>query len=226
MAKVVDTERVTCQVQSSTECLELTVRLLSGPDRGDEVSFIAGDADDESAAEVGDELRVVKSEVPEGSQIGGVDVPPYSLSDFERRTPLYWLVGAFVAIVLVTGRFHGLRALIGLTGSIGVVLWFIIPALVTGDHPLIVAVVGALAVMLLTIPLAHGLGTITVAASLGTTASLLLTLALAYLFTQLAHLTGYSGDEVAYLSAYLGDLSVQGLLLAGVVITRSACSTT
>jgi len=128
-------------------------------------------------------------------------------------------VGLFVAIVLIAGRFHGLRALVGLTLSLGVVIWFIIPALVEGSHPLLIAIVGALAVMLLTIPMAHGLGTVTVAATLGTTCALLLTLGLAVTFASLANLSGYTGDEVAYLSAYLGDLSIQGLLLAGIVIS-------
>lgn len=218
-AEVVATERVECQVPSADECLEATVQLQSGPDRGDRVSFIAGDADDEVRPRVGDVVRVVKSQVPEGSQIGGVEVPPYSLSDYERRAPTLWLVAIFVTIVVVAGRWHGLRALIGLTASLGVVVWFIVPALVQGTQPLVVATVGALAVMLLTIPLSHGVGPVTIAATLGTTFSLLLTLALAYLFSRLAHLTGYSGDEVAYLSAYLGDLSVQGLLLAGIVIS-------
>lgn len=218
-AEVVGTTRVECAVPSADACLEARVKLLTGPDEGDEVSFVVGDADDEAAARVGDRIRVVKSEVPEGSEIGGVDVPPYSFSDFERRAPVFWLVGIFAAIVLVAGRLHGVRALVGLLLSLGVVVLFIIPALVQGDHPLVVATVGALAVMLLTIPLSHGVGPVTVAATLGTTASLLLTLALAALFSTLAHLTGYSGDEVAYLSAYLGDLSIQGLLLAGIVIS-------
>ena len=103
-ARVVDTDRVECQVPSSSQCLEVTVKLLTGPDSGDESSFIAGDADDESAPTKGDVLRVVKSDVPEGSQIGGVEVPAYSISDYERRMPLYWLVGLFVVVVLVTGR--------------------------------------------------------------------------------------------------------------------------
>lgn len=218
-AQVVGTRSVECQVPSADECVEATVRLETGPDRGDEVSMILGEAGDESAPEVGDQVRVVKSTVPEGGEIGGVEVPPYSFSDYERRTPTLWLVGIFALIVLIAGRFHGLRALVGLAASMLVVVWFIIPALVGGTQPLVVAVVGALAVMFLTIPLAHGLGTVTVAATLGTTCALLLTLGLAMLFTELSHLTGYSGDEVAYLSAYLGDLSVQGLLLAGIVIS-------
>lgn len=218
-AEVVSTKAVECQVPSADECLEATVRLETGPDRGDRVAFIVGDASDDARVEVGDVIRVVKSDVPEGGQIGGVEVPPYGFNDFERRAPTLWLVALFVLIVVLAGRFHGIRALGGLAASLGVVVWFIVPALVQGDHPLVVATIGALAVMLLTIPLSHGVGPVTIAATLGTTCSLLLTLALAYTFTQLSHLTGYSGDSVAYLAAYLDNLSVQGLLLAGVVIS-------
>lgn len=218
-ARVVATAETECQVPSADACVEATVELISGPNRGDEATFIMGDVGDETTAEVGDEIRVVKSSVPEGSQIGGVEVPPYSFSDFERREPTLWLVALFVAIVVITSRFHGIRALSGLVASLGIVVFFIVPALVQGTSPLLVALVGSLAVMLLTIPLAHGLGPVTIAASLGTTVSLLLTLGLATAWAELSHLSGFAGDEVAYLSAYLGDLSIQGLLLAGIVIS-------
>ncbi len=218
-ARVIEIAEVECQVPSADACIEVTAEVLSGPDRGDEASFIMGDVGSETTADIGDEIRVVKSTVPEGGQIGGVEIPPYSFSDFERREPTLWLVALFVAVVVVTSRFHGIRALSGLVASLGIVVLFIVPALVQGTSPLLVAIVGSLAVMLLTIPLAHGLGPVTIAASLGTTVALLLTLALATTWAKLSHLSGFASDEVAYLNAYLGDLSIQGLLLAGIVIS-------
>ncbi len=71
--------------------------------------------------------------------------------------------------------------------------------------------------MLLTIPLVHGGGAKSLAACLGTATALLLTLGLADLFTQLAHLSGLTSDEATYLQSTTG-LSVRGLLLAGMVI--------
>jgi uncharacterized membrane protein len=56
------------------------------------------------------------------------------------------------------------------------------------------------------------------AATLGTTAALLLTLGLGSLFIGLAHLTGLASDEAIYLRASVGDISITGLLLAGMVI--------
>jgi uncharacterized membrane protein len=81
-----------------------------------------------------------------------------------------------------------------------------------------VALVGALAVMFVTIPLAHGLGAKGGAAMLGTAASLVLTAVLAAVATDATRLTGFSSDDTVYLRAVAGDLSLQGLLLAGMII--------
>src|SRR5205823_1025661 len=78
--------------------------------------------------------------------------------------------------------------------------------------------VGALAVMLVTFTLAHGPGLLTLAASLGTAASLVLTVALAWLAARLAHLSGISSDETVILHQSLPGLSLEGLLLAGATV--------
>ncbi|HUF01762.1 MAG TPA: YibE/F family protein [Gaiellaceae bacterium] len=70
---------------------------------------------------------------------------------------------------------RGLRALVGLGLSLLVVIEFIVPAILDGRAPVGVALVGALAVMFVTIPLAHGLGAKGAAAMLGTAVSLVLT---------------------------------------------------
>jgi uncharacterized membrane protein len=131
---------------------------------------------------------------------------------------MIWLALAFCACVLLLGRLRGALSLVGLALSLAIVLVFIVPAIAEGEAPLAVAVVGALAVMLVTIPLAHGTGPKTTAAILGTTLSLALVAGLAAGFTELANLTGLSSEEVVVLQLNQVDISVQGLLLAGMVI--------
>ncbi|MGI9658360.1 MAG: YibE/F family protein, partial [Gaiellaceae bacterium] len=87
-----------------------------------------------------------------------------------------------------------------------------------GNPPLAVAIVGALAVMLITLASSHGIGPITISAALGTTASLAITASLAVLFTELAHVTGFASEEASLLRATAPGLSVEGLLLAGIII--------
>ena len=72
--------------------------------------------------------------------------------------------------------------------------------------------------MLLTIALAHGLGPKSLAAIVGTTPSLLLVALLAVVFTALTHLTGLGAEESTLLQLSGVDVSLEGLLLAGMVI--------
>jgi uncharacterized membrane protein len=69
-----------------------------------------------------------------------------------------------------------------------------------------------------TLVVTHGFGPKMLAATLGTSAALLLTLGLASLFIGAAHLTGLSSDEAIFLRASVGEISISGLLLAGMVI--------
>jgi len=52
----------------------------------------------------------------------------------------------------------------------------------------------------------------------GTAASLLLTVGLAVIFTDLTHLTGLSSEEALFLQTSASGLSLDGLLLAGMVV--------
>jgi uncharacterized membrane protein len=201
------------------DCLQVSAVLRSGPDEGDEVTFTFAAA--EGDFDVGDDIRVSKNaplDAPPETLTEGIEIESYSFSDFERRTPMLGLVVMFVALVLLTGRWQGFRALLGLCGSLAVIVFFVVPAILDGESPTAVAFVGALAIMLITLPLAHGPGPKTIAASLGTAVSLSLTLLLGHFFIDLTHLSGVSSEEAVYLRATQGEFSLRGLLLAGMVI--------
>jgi uncharacterized membrane protein len=164
----------------------------------------------------GDHIRVYKNFVPTtGPKPTNLD--RYSFSDFDRRGAMLWLAVGFAILLVATGRWHGLRALVGLVASLAIVIEFVIPAILHGRSPTEVAIFGAFAVMLVTMPLSYGLGAKMMAAWLGTAASLLLAAGLAAGFAHLAHLSGVSSDESIYLGA-TSHLSLQGLLIAGMVI--------
>jgi uncharacterized membrane protein len=131
---------------------------------------------------------------------------------------MLWLAIGFVVLLVATGRVHGLRALIGLVASLAIVIKFVVPAILHGSSPFAVAIVGAFALMLVMMPLSYGLGAKSLAAWLGTAVSLLLAAGLAYAFARIAHLSGAATDESVYLGASQSRLSLQGLLVAGMVI--------
>lgn len=144
--------------------------------------------------------------------------PDYVVTDRQRTTPLIWLLALTGAAVLVLGRLRGLSSLVGLAVSFLVLLYFVIPALLDGSPPLLIAVVGASAIMFAALFLTHGVTVQTSVAIAGTLASLILTGVLGVAFTSALHLTGVAGEDDSFLSATLGAVDMRGLLLAGIVI--------
>ncbi len=215
-AKIVAVRNTRCTTPGAALCVRVSIRLESGPKKGQTTSF--GFAGRDIPFTVGDRIRVYEQKLPEGAQIGGTPLDPYQFSDFERRRPLIALAGIFVGLVLVTARFKGLRALLGLVVSLLLIVFFVVPAILDGESATSVALVGSLAVMFATIVLAHGIGPKSIAACLGTSAALALTLVLAEVFVEAAHLSGLASEEAVYLNASVSTVSVRGLLLAGMVI--------
>ena len=207
-----------CPPPQPGTCGEAEIRIESGDEAGSTATLTLGGTLLEPELEVGDELRVSRTDLVPGAPPTAAGTPSYALSDFERRSPMLWLAIAFAALVIAFGRLRGALSLVGLAASLAVIVLFIVPAILDGTEPLAVAIVGSLAVMLLTIPLAHGLGPKSIAAMLGTTASLMLVAALALLFTELTNLTGLASEEPALLQLGGVEVSFEGLLLAGMVI--------
>ncbi|SNY03834.1 Uncharacterized membrane protein [Paractinoplanes atraurantiacus] len=166
----------------------------------------------ETSAEIGKKVRV-------GDQVVLLHTgPDYAIVDHQRSTPMIGMLALTVAVILAFGRWRGLTSLAGLAVSFAVLLLFIIPAILDGSPPLLVAVVGASAIMFAALYLTHGISTHTSVAVAGTLASLVLTGLLGAGFTAALHLTGVATDDDAFLSATLGGIDMRGLLLAGIVI--------
>ena len=216
LAEVTSVTTYDCSGYQASECRRVVLELKSGSDEGTTTRIDLGARGIDPDLSVGDEMRVTKNKLPPGAAPGSI--PAYSLLDFERKAPMLWLALIFAALVIVFGRVRGALSLLGLAISLAIVLLFIVPAILHDSSPLAVALVGSMAVMLTTIPLAHGIGPKSMAAIVGTAVSLLLVIGLAILFTHLTHLTGLSSEDAAVLAANNAGISFQGLLIAGMVI--------
>lgn len=160
---------------------------------------------------VGDDVVLIGSVDAEGGQ-------RYAVVDHDRWGWLLALVALFVAAVIAFARWRGVASLVGLVVSFAVLLAFILPAIVRGEPPLWVAIVGSAAIMFAVIYLTHGVSVGTSMALLGTLAALVLTGLLGLLTTNLLHLTGSGSDEAAILANVLAGVDLRGLLLAGIII--------
>jgi uncharacterized membrane protein len=193
-------------------CGTATVRVTDGPGKGSVQTVDLPQGPGTTALHPGDKVVLLyfPNAVPGGRS--------YSVVDQQRSSPMIWLVALAVAVILVFGRWRGLTSLAGLAVSFAVLLLFVIPAILAGSPPLLVAVVGSSAIMFAALYLTHGINVHTSVAVAGTLASLVLTGLLGAGFTSLLHLTGVGGDDSSYLSATYQGIDLRGLLLAGIVI--------
>ena len=193
-------------------CGSAVVRVTDGPGTGQDATVDLPAGPSAVRLHVGDDLVLLyfPDAVP-----GGRD---YTVTDHQRSTPMIWLLVLAAAVVLAFGRWRGVSSLVGLGVSFGVLLLFVIPAILRGSPPLLVAVIGASAIMFAALYLTHGVTVHTSVAIAGTLASLVLTGAIGVGFTAAMHLTGIAGDDDSFLSATQGGIDMRGLLLAGIVI--------
>jgi len=142
----------------------------------------------------------------------------YTYNDRQRRPVLLWLTVLFAVVVIALGRFRGLAAIVGLGASIVVILQFVLPSMLDGNAPSLVAIVGASAVAYLALYLANGFRPMTTVALLGTLCALALTVGLATLFSDLAHFSGAQSEDALLLKLGASAIDLKGLVLAGMVL--------
>ena len=189
-----------------SQAVDVTMRLTSGPSAGQVVAtqaFLEG----LPPLVVGQLVRVV------GNEVDG-----FFIADYERSGALWLLLAVFVIVVVAAGGWQGMRSLVGLAFSLLLVVTFVVPAILAGSSPALVALVGSVAIMLVTLYLSHGVGTKTSVAVVGTTIALAITIGLGLWFIDAAVITGYSSEEAVQAQFQIPDLDVSGLVLAGLII--------
>ncbi|MFE0700187.1 YibE/F family protein [Streptomyces sp. NPDC058872] len=192
------------------QCEKATVEVTTGPDKGRTfVEIVQPDA----PRQLHEGQGVVVAYAPDAPH----DLQ-YSVTDVNRKLPMALLAGIFAVAVVVVGRMRGVMALIALAVSFLVLTLFILPAILQGSNPLVVAVVGSSAIMLIALYMCHGLSARTSVAVLGTLISLLLIGLLGSLFIDWAALSGNTDDNTGLIHGLYPEIDMSGLLLAGVII--------
>ncbi len=208
---VTDEGPATAPPEGGPICRQLTFQIEQGDDAGTQVVIELPDVS--TAPDVGVGERVILERPP-------IEVPgaPYGFYDRIRTPSLLWLAIVFAVLVVLLAGMRGVAALFGLAISIGILLLFVLPAILDGSPPVLVASVGAGAIAFVVIYLAHGFTDRTTVALIGTLTGVAVTLTLSLLWQPMARLAGL-GSEGSYVITALGtDIDLAGLLLAGIVI--------
>ena len=190
----------------------ITAELLEGEGEGAEVTVEVPPQIADSGLEAGDRIELVRTPSGEGSDV------TFGYFGTDRSADLWLLVALFVAVVLWVARLRGVLALVGLAFSALVVWVFVLPALLTGESPVVVAVTGSVAILYVVLYTTHGFSLRTSAALAGTLGGLAITAAIGRWAVGSAHLAGNSDEGSSVLSTFTDSLSFQGLLVAAMIL--------
>ena len=198
------------QTPESTCALDL-IAITSGPNSGakTQLEFTSGGGQPTLAA--GEHIRITR-------QVDAQGATTYSFYDYERTWPLVAVAAAFAIVICLVARGRGLRALVGILVAFLVLAVFLLPALRDGGPALPLALVASATILFVVIYLAHGVSMRTSAALLGTLTAMLFAAALSWAVIEVTHLTGLSDEQNNEVAAYMGGVSISGLLLAGFII--------
>ena len=188
----------------------LLVRIEGGSMAGQQVVIEEGTTNvigKQRLFSVGDRVFVERAVGPEEDR--------FYISDVMRFGPLLTIVAVFVGLVVLVGRWKGLRSLGGSFISLAVIFGFILPQIIAGRNPVAVSIIGSTVLLSVSTYLTYGVNFKAHAAVAGMVVALALTGALAWLFVNWARLSGMGVEESAFLVMEFGsdiDLRIIGSL--------------
>ncbi len=138
---------------------------------------------------------------------------------FIRTDSIFLLTLIFVLTIALTGRWRGIRAILGLIFSFFVILKLIIPQILQGSDPLSITLAYSFLIIIVSTYLVYGLDKKSTISIIGTFFGIFIVGILSVIFTDLTRLVGFAQEETIYLMNIMGQkLNMQGLLLSGFII--------
>lgn len=191
----------------------LKIRLLEGPNKNKVLEIEnSGTEKTKNQKKLNKNDQIVVSEIIEGRK------STYSVWDkYRLKNLVYILVGFFILVIVFAG-IKGIGSIIGMTISLSVLLFFIVPQILNGKDPVLISIIGSIIIMFVSIYLAHGFSKKTTIAIVATGVSLSITGILAYFFVDLASLSGLGNEENYALQIGPTNINIKGLLLGGIII--------
>jgi uncharacterized membrane protein len=214
LARVLEVKSQTVQdipgTQTPQTLQTLSALILSGPDKGQTVTI----ENDYLELAPGDRFYA-------NHTVGGMEAldDTWNVQEPYRLPTLGLLIGLFVVAVLVFGGKQGIRGLLSLVASLAAIVWLLLPGILAGYSPVLLAVAISALIVGVGSYVTHGFNRTTTAAVLGMIVTIACTGGLAYWAVHASLLSGFSSDEVTYLHfATNGGIDFVGLLLGGMLI--------
>lgn len=151
------------------------------------------------------------------SLMDGTDV--YTVADPYRLNILIGLGIVFLLLLFIFGGLPGVRGLASLCGSIVLIFWLLVPGILNGQSPVLIAIGVSSLIIVVGSYITHGFNKTTSAAVLGMVVTVVVTGLATLYVVRASHLSGYTNEENVYLNfATNGSIDMVGLLFGGIMI--------
>lgn len=126
----------------------------------------------------------------------------------------------FTIILIIIGRFKGVRAAITLAITAIAIIKILLPLILKGYNPILISVALGIAITIITLLILSGINRKTLSTIIGTSSGILIGGVLALIFGNLSNLTGLSGEEARMLAYIPQNISFdfRGILFAGIIL--------
>lgn len=192
--------------------LEVVLKVLSGRERGSLLSVVLEQLRDGTVPlQEGRAYVLLVDSFPDGEH-------QYYISDSFRAPWVVMFLFAALGGIMASAGMAGVRALLGLLLSLGVLLYWYVPLLRQGISPVPYALVVVFLISAFTVVLVVRRKRWWPVAFLGSAGGALAAFLLGWFLVWLWQLTGLAGEGGALLSSILPHISLRGILLASVII--------
>lgn len=154
------------------------------------------------------------------AEIDNGEIATIGIQGYARDYYIYILLGIFVAVLLLIGGKKGLLALVTLVLMGVVIVFALLPLVLRGYNPLMLAIVFSSLIAVVTLFIVGGFNNKSLAAICGVIGGLIFAGILAVIFGNSAYLTGFSSEEAQMLTFIdeAQSIDIRGLLFAGIII--------
>ena len=143
----------------------------------------------------------------------------YAIATPYRLPTILLLCVVFLGLLFFFGGLQGVRALASLAGSIVLIALVLVPGILQGYSPILVAIGVAGMIIILGSYVTHGFNKTTSAAVIGMLTTVVVTGLLAYWAVYATQLSGFDSEESMYLNFDAnGGIDLVGLLFGGIMI--------
>lgn len=142
-----------------------------------------------------------------------------NIVNVSREDHLKLLGIIFLVVIIIFGGIKGILSVTSLGISGLVIVKIMIPLIVDGHNPMLVAIVSTIIIILISFILISGFTRKSFVAIIGTVGGTIIAGILAKVFTDLCSITGLASEEVNFLITYMDTvIDYRGLYLSGVLI--------